>query len=95
MPGTISPPNARRPTANVFEAVTKHVGALQSAGKRVVIALWSEGSRERMGHVLAEHKLVNLTPVASWPQALALSQASNRAGHSRRRKSVSRPPTSR
>jgi transcription-repair coupling factor (superfamily II helicase) len=60
------------PGANVFEAVTKHVGALQSAGKRVLIALWSEGSRERMGHVLAEHKLVNLTPVASWPQALAL-----------------------
>jgi transcription-repair coupling factor (superfamily II helicase) len=60
------------PGANVFEAVTKHVGALQTAGKRVVIALWSEGSRERMGHVLAEHKLVNLTPVASWPQALTL-----------------------
>src|SRR5262249_45536300 len=34
--------------ANVFEAVVKHVGALQSAGKRPVIALWSEGSRERM-----------------------------------------------
>ena len=63
------------PGANVFEAVSKHVGALQSAGKRVVIALWSEGSRERMGHVLAEHKLVNLTPVAAWPQALALSKA--------------------
>ena len=62
------------PGANVFEAVSKHVGALQSAGKRVVIALWSEGSRERMGHVLAEHKLVNLTPVAAWPQALALSK---------------------
>ncbi|MGB7042582.1 MAG: DEAD/DEAH box helicase, partial [Xanthobacteraceae bacterium] len=60
------------PGANVFEAVSKHVGALQSSGKRVVIALWSEGSRERMGHVLAEHKLVNLTPVAAWPQALAL-----------------------
>ncbi len=57
--------------ANVFEAVTKHVHALQAAGKRVVIALWSEGSRERMMHVLAEHKLVNLTPVASWPDALA------------------------
>src|SRR5271170_6142850 len=27
-----------------------------------------------MGHVLAEHKLVNLTPVAAWPQALALSR---------------------
>jgi transcription-repair coupling factor (superfamily II helicase) len=63
------------PGTNVFEAVRKHVEALQAAGKRVVIALWSEGSRERMAHVLAEHGLFNLTPVASWPQALALSRA--------------------
>src|SRR5437763_13067896 len=60
------------PGANVFEAVAKHVGARQSAGKRALIALWSEGSRERMGHVLAEHGLHNLAPVGSWPQALAL-----------------------
>jgi transcription-repair coupling factor (superfamily II helicase) len=57
---------------NVFEAVTKHVHALQAAGKRAIVALWSEGSRERMAHVLAEHGLVNLKPIASWPQALAL-----------------------
>ena len=60
------------PGTNVFEAVGKHVIALQAAGKRVLVALWSEGSRERMAHVLAEHGLHNLTPVASWPQALAL-----------------------
>jgi transcription-repair coupling factor (superfamily II helicase) len=60
------------PNTNVFEAVTKHVHALQAAGKRAMIALWSDGSRERMSHVLAEHGLVNLTPVASWQQALAL-----------------------
>jgi transcription-repair coupling factor (superfamily II helicase) len=60
------------PSTNVFEAVTAHVNRLQEGGKRVVIALWSEGSRERMAHVIAEHGLHNLTPVASWPQALAL-----------------------
>jgi transcription-repair coupling factor (superfamily II helicase) len=60
------------PGGNVFAALAKHVEALQAAKKRVVIALWSEGSRERMSHVLAEHKLLNLTPVAAWPQALAL-----------------------
>jgi transcription-repair coupling factor (superfamily II helicase) len=60
------------PNKNVFEAVTKHVHALQAAGKRAMIALWSDGSRERMSHVLAEHGLVNLTPVASWQQALAV-----------------------
>jgi transcription-repair coupling factor (superfamily II helicase) len=59
------------PQGNVFDAVTGHVQALQAAGKRVVIALWSEGSRERMSHVLADHGLSNLANVASWPQALA------------------------
>jgi transcription-repair coupling factor (superfamily II helicase) len=33
------------PNANVFEAVTRHVQSLQAAGKRVAIALWSEGAR--------------------------------------------------
>ncbi len=60
------------PNANVFEAVSKHVFGLQESGKRVAIALWSEGARERMGHVLADHKLHNLSPVGSWAQALAL-----------------------
>jgi transcription-repair coupling factor (superfamily II helicase) len=62
------------PSTNVFEAVTKHVQALQTAGKRVTIALWSEGSRERMSHVLAEHGLLNLKTVASWQEALSLQR---------------------
>jgi transcription-repair coupling factor (superfamily II helicase) len=60
------------PNTNVFEAVTKHVQALQGAGKRVTVALWSEGSRERMSHVLAEHGLLNLRTVPSWQDALSL-----------------------
>jgi transcription-repair coupling factor (superfamily II helicase) len=57
--------------ANVFDAVTKHVHALQALGKRVVVAMWSEGSRERMSHVLADHGLLNLATVESYPAALA------------------------
>ncbi len=64
------------PNANVFEAVASHVMALQSKGKRVAIALWSEGARERMSHVLADHKLHNLTSVNSWPQAQSLPKHS-------------------
>ena len=59
------------PNANVFDAVRTHAEALQASGKRVVVALWSEGSRERMAHVLAEHRLHNLAMVESWPAALA------------------------
>src|SRR2546421_9418381 len=59
------------PGRNVFEAVTQHVTALKADGKRVAIALWSEGARERMRHVLADHALAELATVESWPQALA------------------------
>ena len=58
--------------SNVFEALSKHVMALQAQGKRVAIALWSEGARERMAHVLADHKLQNLSNAASWPQVNAV-----------------------
>jgi transcription-repair coupling factor (superfamily II helicase) len=61
----------RTADANVFDAVAAHVLALQGGGKRVAIALWSDGARDRMSHVLADHGLMNLTPVASWPEALA------------------------
>src|SRR5689334_14870396 len=64
------------PGANVFEAVARHVHAQQGAGKRAVVALWSEGARVRMTHVLADHKLPNLTPVASWPEAISLPKSS-------------------
>jgi transcription-repair coupling factor (superfamily II helicase) len=60
------------PNANVFDALTRHVHALQSANKRVVIALWSEGARERMSHVLADHKLPNLRNVRAWPDVASL-----------------------
>jgi transcription-repair coupling factor (superfamily II helicase) len=61
-----------QPGGNVFEAVTTYVTSLQTAGKRVIIALWSEGSRERMSHVLADHGLANLSPAASWQDAITL-----------------------
>ncbi|MEZ5764713.1 MAG: transcription-repair coupling factor [Xanthobacteraceae bacterium] len=53
-------------SANVFEAVVTHIQALQAARKKVTVALWSEGSRERMAHVLKDHKLLNTVSVGSW-----------------------------
>src|SRR5262249_25288757 len=51
--------------------VAAHALAIHRAGKRVAIALWSEGARERMGHVLSDHGLANLAMVESWPDAAA------------------------
>lgn len=53
-------------SVNVFERVVTHVHALQAARKKVVIALWSEGSRDRMTSMLRDHKLIHLTPVNAW-----------------------------
>jgi transcription-repair coupling factor (superfamily II helicase) len=61
--------------AKVFDAVTQHVQALQAADKRVMIALWSDGARERVGHVLADHGLKKLSNVESWAQGLALPKS--------------------
>ncbi|MEN3930882.1 transcription-repair coupling factor [Microvirga sp. W0021] len=57
--------------ANVFSSVVKHIAALQESGKRVVLGAWSDGSRERLIHVLQEHKLHNVKPVANLTEALA------------------------
>ncbi len=64
-------PERTQAESNVFEAVRDHVEALQSAGKRIVIALWSDGARDRMSHVLTDHRIFNLVNVSSWPDALA------------------------
>jgi transcription-repair coupling factor (superfamily II helicase) len=56
---------------NVFEAVKGHVEALQQSGKRVTIALWSDGARDRMSHVLGDHRIFNLVNVADWRAAQA------------------------
>ena len=58
--------------ANVFDAVASHVAALRADKKRVIIAGWSDGSRERLSHVLAEHGLKRLIPVSTLHHALAL-----------------------
>jgi transcription-repair coupling factor (superfamily II helicase) len=57
---------------NVFDALTAHVTARRKAGNRIVIACWSEGSRERLSHVLADHGLDRTVPVASDADAQAL-----------------------
>jgi transcription-repair coupling factor (superfamily II helicase) len=59
-------PERNDAAVNVFEAVVAHVQALQATRKKVVIALWSEGSRDRMTSMLGDHKLKNVTSVNSW-----------------------------
>ena len=69
-PGRNFAPERTQAKGNVFDSVRQHVEALQAAGKRVTIAMWSEGARDRMSHVLADHRVLNLVNVPDWPSAL-------------------------
>ncbi len=59
---------------NVFDAVIAHIAAQTRNGKRVVVACWSDGARDRMGQVLVDHGLTNLRPVADWPETERLDR---------------------
>lgn len=61
--------------ANVFDSVVRHVRALKEAGKRVLIAGWSEGSRERLAHVLEDHDLGKVELVGSMAAAVNMPQS--------------------
>ncbi len=56
---------------NVFDAVADHVAKLRGAKKRVVLASWSHGARERLKGVMADHGVDNTVLVKNWPNALA------------------------
>ncbi len=61
--------------ANVFQAAVDHIRALQGEAKKVVVAGWTDGSRERLASVLAEHGLKKQEIVSSLGHALSLRDA--------------------
>jgi len=61
-----------RPEVNLYDAVRQRVAEEQAAGRRVLIAAVSEGSRDRLEHVMADHGLARGQQPADWPAAEAL-----------------------
>ncbi|HWM61301.1 MAG TPA: transcription-repair coupling factor, partial [Rhizomicrobium sp.] len=57
---------------NVFQAAADHLKTQQAAGKRALVASWTEGSVERMGGVMSDHGVTPIRKVADWPEALKL-----------------------
>ena len=55
---------------NVYEAVADHVAALRKSGKKVVLASYTVGARERLGGLLHDHGLKSQKLVDSWQEAL-------------------------
>ena len=56
----------------LLEAVRRAVEADRAAQKRVLITAYSDGSRERLGHIIQEHGLSAPVTVKGWPDAAAL-----------------------
>ncbi len=60
---------------NVFDALRSHMESEAKGGRRVLIAAFSKGSRDRLKGVLQEHHLKGLASVDSWAEAKALDPA--------------------
>ncbi len=58
-------------SVNLFEATADHARKLAADGKRVIFASWSEGSSERLGVMLADHGLTNISLAPYWQAAKA------------------------
>ncbi|HET6536237.1 MAG TPA: transcription-repair coupling factor [Sphingomicrobium sp.] len=59
----------RAQQANIYEAVADHVAALRRSGRKVVLASYTNGARERLSGLLEEHGLKAQKPVGSWQEA--------------------------
>jgi len=55
-------------TLNVFDAVVEYIHLAQSGGKRILIAAWSNGARERVMKLLTDHGLSKSQTVESWQE---------------------------
>jgi transcription-repair coupling factor (superfamily II helicase) len=60
---------------NVYEAVKAHADEIRRGGRRVAIASWSEGSRERLQSILKDHDMAPLAPAKDWPEFLSWDKA--------------------
>jgi transcription-repair coupling factor (superfamily II helicase) len=74
-PGREFAPERQIDGVNVFDAAAAALKEHLAAGRRVILACWSEGSGERTGGVLADHGVEDIKGVASWPEAQALPKA--------------------
>ncbi|MCD2171427.1 transcription-repair coupling factor [Rhizobium sp. C4] len=59
---------------NVFELAVKHIADKRAAGRKVVIAGWSEGSLDRLLQVLAEHGLQRIKPIKAFSELKSLDK---------------------
>ncbi len=65
-------PERQNPDANVFDAVVAHLKRVHAEHRRVIVAAWTPGARERLSSLLSDHGLKAQTKVEGYSDALAL-----------------------
>ena len=60
------------PEANVFEAAVRHIARLHGENRRVIVAAWTTGSRERLLGLFGEHGLRHTVKTATFAEVQAL-----------------------
>ncbi|WP_260484037.1 transcription-repair coupling factor [Sphingomicrobium flavum] len=60
----------RAQNANVYKAVAEHIAKLRKDGRKVVLASYSEGARERLSGLLGDHGVAQQQMADSWQAAL-------------------------
>jgi transcription-repair coupling factor (superfamily II helicase) len=69
-PGRNFAPERATPGTNVYEAVRDHFDALRKAGKRVIIAAWTDGAAERLETILADHGVNSIASARSFDEVM-------------------------
>ncbi|MFN3868342.1 MAG: transcription-repair coupling factor [Hyphomicrobiaceae bacterium] len=65
-------PERQSADVNVFDAVVAHIKKQQAAKRRVVVASWTAGARERLAGLLADHGLGDMHKVETLDDAKGL-----------------------
>jgi transcription-repair coupling factor (superfamily II helicase) len=63
------------PGINVLDAVKARIAEERQAGRRTLIATYSNGARERIQHMLIEHGMRGLKPVTAWNEVAKLDRS--------------------
>jgi transcription-repair coupling factor (superfamily II helicase) len=63
----------RAQNANVYEAVVAHVADLRKSKRKIVLASYSRGARERLKGLLEDHGLTRAAVADTWQEALGVA----------------------
>ena len=55
--------------SNIYEVVANHIADLHKAGKRILVAAWSEGARDRLETILKDHGVSPIASAKDWTTA--------------------------